>query len=290
MSPPLRYAVVTPVRNECSNLPALAECLANQTVPPEEWLVVDGGSTDGTLEFAGELACRRSWVRVLPLEQASSQARGGPVVRSFMAGVRAIDSLPDVIVKLDADVTFAADHFERLLGAFAADPRLGIASGVCHELENGAWKPIFGTRSHVWGATRAYRRACLELVTPLEEREGWDELDALKARLNGWGTRAIADLPFCHHRKMGQRDGSRRVWLGQGETAHYMGYRFSYLLLRTAYRVVREPPAAMMLVGWAAAALRRKPRLPDAQVRRYLRDHQRIRDLPLRARETRGIV
>src|SRR5262249_49500591 len=149
---------------------------------------------------------------------------------------------------------------------------------------------IFGTRSHVWGATRAYRRACLELVMPLEEREGWDELDALKARLNGWETRVMADLPFRHHRKMGERDGGRRVWLAQGEAAHYMGYRLSYLLVRTAYRVVREPQAAMMLVGWAAAAVRRKPRLPDARVRKYLRDQQRIRHLPVRARETRGIL
>ena len=100
----------------------------------------------------------------------------------------------------------------------------------------------------------------------------------------------MPDLPFRHHRKLGARDGTRTVWLRQGETAHYMGYRPSYLLARTAYRVFREPQAVMMLVGWAAAALRREPRLPDARVRRYLRDQQRIRNLPLRARETRGIV
>ena len=290
MSAPLRYAVVTPARNERSNLSALDDCIAKQTMLPEEWLVVVDASTDGTLELAEELAGHRSWARVLPLEPTASQARGGPVVRSFMAGIRALDSPPDVVVKIDADITFGDDYFERLLDAFAANPRLGIASGVCYELDAGEWKPIFGTRSHVWGATRAYRRACLELVTPLEERDGWDELDALKARLEGWETHAIADLPFRHHRKMGNRDGRRRVWLSQGETAYYMGYRPSYLLARTAYRVRQEPHAAMMLVGWAAAAIRRQPRVRDARVRAYLRDQQRIRQLPLRARETRGVV
>ncbi len=126
---------------------------------------------------------------------------------------------------------------------------------------------------------------------PLEEREGWDELDALKARLEGWQTRVVVDLPFRHHRKLGQRDGlAHGCGCAQGETAHYMGYRPSYLLARTAYRIVREPQAALMLVGWAGAALRREPRLPDAGVRSYLRDQQRIRNLPLRARETRGVV
>jgi poly-beta-1,6-N-acetyl-D-glucosamine synthase len=284
------YAVVTPVRNERRNLAALEECLAAQATPPDRWLIVDDGSTDGTLDLAREAATRHAWIHVLSLEARSEQRRGGPVVRSFTAGVRGLGELPDVVVKVDADVTFAEDYFERLLAVFVNEPDLGIASGVCHELENQEWKPIFGTRSHVWGAMRAYRRQCLELVMPLEEREGWDELDALKARLEGWRTRVLVELPFRHHRKMGKRDGRRRVWLAQGETAHYMGYRFLYLLARTAYRVVREPEAVLMLVGWAGAAIRRRPRVADARVREYLREQQRIRKLPLRARETRGAI
>lgn len=287
---PPTYAVVTPARNERRNLAALQECLAAQTAQPKRWMIVDDGSTDGTLDVACKAAARHPWIHVLRLAPRSKQGRGGPVVRSFTAGVRALGELPDVVVKVDADVTFAEDYFERLLEAFVNDPDLGIASGVCHELEDREWEPIFGTRSHVWGAMRAYRRECLELVLPLEEREGWDELDALKARLEGWSTGVVVDLPFRHHRPMGQRDGRRRVWLAQGETAHYMGYRFSYLLARTVYRVVHEPQALMMLVGWADAAVRRRPRVADVRVRDYLREQQRIRKLPLRARETRGVV
>jgi GT2 family glycosyltransferase len=255
-----------------------------------EWLIVDDGSTDGTRDYVEELAGRLSWVRVLKLDTADAPARGGPVVRSFMIGAAALETRPEVVVKMDADVTFETDYFERLLATFASNPRLGIASGLCYEVEEGAWRPIFGTRSHVWGAIRAYHRQCLERVSPLDQREGWDELDALRARLEGWETRLIADLPFRHHRRMGNRDGRSTVWLKQGETAHYMDYRFSYLLARTAYRVVREPRAALMLVGWTRAALRREPRVRDVRVREYLRDQQRIRHLPLRLREARGVL
>jgi glycosyltransferase involved in cell wall biosynthesis len=286
----LRSAVVTPAHDELTNLRTLADCMLSQTTAPAEWVIVDDGSTDGTRDVARRLADAHEWIRLLAIEPGESHVRGGPIVRSFTAGVRALETTPDVIVKIDADVSFEPDYFERLLLAFAENPQLGISSGVCHESENGKWAPIFGTRSHVWGATRSYRRACLDEVMPLEEREGWDELDALAARLAGWETLLVPDLPFRHNRKMGERDGSRTVWLRQGESAYYMGYRPSYLLARTAYRVLREPQAAMMLVGWAGAALRRKPRLPDGRIRGYLRDQQRIRNLPLRARETRGIV
>jgi GT2 family glycosyltransferase len=198
--------------------------------------------------------------------------------------------MPSVVVKLDADLTFEDDYFERLLQAFEDDPALGIASGLCHELQDDAWTPIYGTRSHVWGAARAYRRECLPVVMPLEEREGWDEIDALKARLAGWETRLVPDLPFRHHRAMGQRDGLRRVWLAQGETAHYMGYRPLYLLVRTLYRLRREPEAALMLWSFAGAVFHRAPRLSDERVRSYLREQQRLRSLPRRAREARGQI
>jgi hypothetical protein len=43
-----------------------------------------------------------------------------------------------------------------------------------------------------------------------------------------------------------------------------------------------------MLCGYAAAAARRAPRLPDADARAFLRAQQRARQLPLRLREALG--
>ena len=74
---------------------------------------------------------------------------------------------------------------------------LGIAGGTCYEQDTaGEWRPTFATRDHVRGATRAYRAACFEHVTPLEQRMGWDGIDELKAQVAGWKTRSLPDLPF----------------------------------------------------------------------------------------------
>jgi poly-beta-1,6-N-acetyl-D-glucosamine synthase len=285
----LSYAVITPARNEATNLVPLARCLAAQTVLPTRWMIVDNGSTDRTAEVAGRLAREHEWIRQTAAPGEPGAVRGGPIVRSFAAGLAALDDIaPDVVVKLDADLTMAAGYFDGLLTAFAADRQLGIASGICHEQENGSWRPLYGTRSHVWGACRAYRRECLRDVLPLEERQGWDEIDALKAQLRGWRVGTLFELPFYHHRPEGDRDGARARWADQGDTAHYMGYRPSYLFLRTVFQARHDPHALGMLWGYGRAAVQRAPRLADEHARAYLREQQRLRALPLRAREALG--
>jgi biofilm PGA synthesis N-glycosyltransferase PgaC len=286
---PLSFAVVTPVRNEAGHLERLAECLAEQTALPTVWIVVDNGSDDGTLDVALALARRHDWIRVERLEAEGEMARGAPVVRAFHRGLALVGD-PDVVVKLDADVSFDGDFLERLTGEFCADPRLGITGGICHEHVGGRWVPQHVARSHVRGATRAYRFDCLRQIAPLEERMGWDGVDELKAGVRGWRVRSIPDLPFLHHRSLAQREGAWHAWLAQGEMAHFMGYRFSYLLLRALFRSRREPRATAMVAGYLRAWATRSTVLHDREARRLLRDQQRLRRLPRRVREATGRI
>lgn len=284
----LSYAIVTPARDEAANLGRLAACVEAQTVLPTEWIVVDNGSADATADLVRELASRQSWIRLVQGPPAPGAARGGPVVRAFLTGLAALQSDPDVVVKLDADLSFPGDHFQGLLGAFAADPRLGIAGGVCWELTGGEWRPQFTTRDHVRGAARAYRRACLEELLPLPERMGWDGVDELKAQTRGWSTRSLPELPVRHHRALGGRERRLAKWVAQGDMAHFMGYRPSYLLVRALYRSTQEPSALAMVYGYARAALRRQPRYEDSPTVRQLREAQSLRRLGARVREARG--
>jgi hypothetical protein len=290
-----RYTVVTPARNESRNLVRLSECLAQQTQPPEEWIVVDDGSTDDTRDVVLRFSRGHRWARMIdsPYANANDALALGRVsgrdVTAFKAGVAAMSQAVEIAVKVDADVSFDADFFARLLREFDADPRLGIASGTCYELEKGGWKQRHVTGSHVWGATRAYRLTCLDDVGPLVERLGWDGLDGFKAQARGWATRTIGDLPFHHHRPEGEREGSSaRAWRIRGAAAHYLGYRPSYLVLRALRHAPREPAALAMIGGFAAALLRRGERAQDEEARAFVRRQQSIKQLPRRLFETAG--
>src|SRR5207248_6466475 len=124
----------------------------------------------------------------------------------------------DVVVKIDADVTFETDHLERLLAAFERDSRLGIASGIREERLREGWCPQHSTSGDPEAQCRAYRLECLTRLLPFEERLGWDTIDLARANALGWRTASVRDVAFRHHRPLGARDGSRwRAWYAQGK-------------------------------------------------------------------------
>lgn len=287
MSEALSYGVITPVRNEADNLPRLADAVVSQSQRPAFWTIVDNGSDDETVELARSLAERHAWVRLVQIPSLPA-GRGAPIVRSFHAGLAERPEDVDVIVGVDADVGFAPDYFERLVAEFATDGELGIASGSGWEEIRGEWRQRHLTGSTVWGATRAYRRECLEQLLPLEERLGWDGIDEFKANALGWRTRIVPSLDFRHYRREGSRDGGWQARVAQGDFCWYVGYRPTYILLRTAFNAMRHPTACGLLWGYARGALTRAPRLGDERAVAYVRSSQRLRNLVPRVRQALG--
>jgi biofilm PGA synthesis N-glycosyltransferase PgaC len=277
----LAYAVVTPARNERANLERLAGALIAQEHLPERWMIVDDGSDDGSRQLAEHLAETHAWISVTSTRDAggllSEGRREGRALESFRYGVRALPRIPDIVIKVDADTSFDPDYFRRLAGHFDVEPDLGIAGGACYELEGGRWVRRKVALTHPRGASRAYRSTCLDAVMSLEPRMGWDGLDEVKAGLAGFRSRTLLDLGFRHHRATGAREKGRlRHGTAQGRAAWYMGYRPSYVLLRTLYRIPREPGAVGMVFGYAAAGLTRQPRCPEPDVVGVVRRRQRL--------------
>ncbi len=127
----LRYVIVTPVRNEENNLPrTIASCLA-QTIQPAAWIIVDDGSTDDTGQIADTASAQHDWIQTIHRPDRGFRQPGTGVMEAFHAGLALVrDQAWDFLVKLDGDLAFESDYFEKCFERFDRDPRLGIGGGV----------------------------------------------------------------------------------------------------------------------------------------------------------------
>ncbi len=99
-----RVAVVIPTKNEAKYLPVLLTALLGQTRTPDEIVVADAGSTDGTRE----MALGFEGVKVVP---------GGIAAVGRNAGVKA--STAEIILFLDADAIIEGkDWLEKAVKEF----------------------------------------------------------------------------------------------------------------------------------------------------------------------------
>ena len=137
--------LVATVLNEERSLPAFLRSLAEQTVHPAEILIVDGGSTDLTVELlkGWEPACGCR-VRVLELAGAGiSRGRN-----------HAIDSAAHSrIVVTDAGTVLRPDWFAELTAPWVADPE-AVVAGFFEPTGDGFWSRVIAivttpTRSEI---------------------------------------------------------------------------------------------------------------------------------------------
>jgi glycosyltransferase involved in cell wall biosynthesis len=61
----MRVSVIVPVLNERAGVGPLVEALLTQTRPPDEIVIADGGSKDGTREFLNHLALNQPVLTVI---------------------------------------------------------------------------------------------------------------------------------------------------------------------------------------------------------------------------------
>jgi hypothetical protein len=193
---------------------------------------------------------------------------------------RAFALEPDGVVKLDGDMEFGADYFERLIVALLEDPRLGIVGGRALEPHrDGSWGLVRIPSYHVHGANQLFRVACLREQGGFAPGRGWDTVTIVRARLGGWTTRSLPDVTFRHLRVTGSGSGRLRGFAHKGEAAYRAGYHPLFMVPRTIRNMVRPPlvlGALAFLDGYVRAALRRESRaLNDDEIRRFRREQLR---------------
>ncbi len=275
----VRYIIISPVRDEAQYVKETIASVANQTILPSQWIIVDDGSTDGTSELLDNMTTC-GWIKVIHRNNRGFRAAGGGVVQAFYAGYAVLDDQDwDFIVKLDGDLSFAPDYFEQCFKIFDSEPLLGIGGGTICQLENGQLKvdSIGDPPFHVRGATKIYRRVCWEKINPLVNAAGWDTIDEVKANLHGWTTRTFNNLKLIQHKPTGGADGNWRNWFKNGRANYITGYHPLFMLAKCVKRALKKPifiESIALLAGFCSGYLKRIQQVPDTEAISYLRRQQ----------------
>lgn len=281
------YVVITPVRDEVDCIQRTIDSMNSQTIRPQRWIVVDDGSSDGTGEILDSVAKESSWITVVHRADRGCRAAGSGVIDAFYAGYGVLHGEPwEFVVKLDGDLSFDPEYFEKCFEAFAKDPSLGIGGGTVCTPTSGA-RQVDSTGDppfHVRGATKIYRRECWNSISPLPRAPGWDTIDEVKANQLGWSTRTFSDLDVIQHKPTGGADGRWRNWFKNGFANYMTGYHPIFMLAKCVKRAFGTPllvQSAALWAGFCSGYIHRTPRAADSEAIRYLRGQQ-VRRLLMR--------
>jgi glycosyltransferase involved in cell wall biosynthesis len=272
-----RYVIVTPAKNEERFLEGMISSVLRQTVRPAKWVIVNDNSTDRTGEILRRAAAAHEWIAAV--ESGDRDGRRKPGGEGVVhCGIRQVNlEEVDFLARLDADITFEADYFERLFLEFHRNPRLGIAGGVCHVRSKGTLVEEKHPRFHTRGALKTYRVRCYREIGGLEEELGWDSVDEIRANMLGWETRSFPDLKVIHHRSTQTASGALKGRRNAGIAGYYVGYHPLFMFGRALKNMARPPyvlGGLSMLYGFFSGYLNSLPRVRDRDLIRYVREQQ----------------
>ena len=289
----LTYVLVTPARNERDLIEGTIRSVIAQTHLPSKWVIVSDGSTDGTDEIVGSYAKEHAWIELLRMPEHRDRSFAAKAV-CFNTGFDRLKSMSfDLIGNLDADITFAPDYYEFLVGRFAEMPELGVAGTPFIEdasrPQSHTYANRFADLQHVSGACQMFRRQCLEELggyTPIKGG-GIDWVAVTTARMKGWQTRTFLEKTCFHHRKMGT--ASRNPLMARfqhGQEDYYVGHHPLWQLLRGTFQMKSKPlvlGGLFLILGyfWAMVRRVRMPVSPELVSFRRAEQMARLRKMLL---------
>jgi glycosyltransferase involved in cell wall biosynthesis len=263
-------SLIMTVRNEEDSLPRLFDSLVEQTVQPGEVVVVDGGSTDRTVEVA-RLYEGRLPVRVIMRPGANiSEGRNAAIEAARFGVIAATDAGvwldPRWLEELTAPLLDEASGVDVVSGWFAADPRTPFERAMgatvlpaLEEVDPGTFLPSSRSvafRKEAWREVGGYPEwldYCEDLVFDFTLREQGKRFDFAADAVAHFRPRPDLYSFYLQYYRYAQGDGKADLWRKR-HAIRYATYTLGPAVAAWSWADRGTAAGKLGLLGIAAAA------------------------------------
>jgi glycosyltransferase involved in cell wall biosynthesis len=283
-------SLVMTVRNEADTLPRLLDSLLAQTVIPDEVVIVDGGSTDGTQEVVGAYADRLPMPTRL-IEQPGANISEGRN-RAISEATHDIVAVTDGGVRLDTRwlellvQTLSNPDIDVVSGFFLPDPHTPFERAMgatilpsVEDIRPGTFLPSsrsIAFRKSAWEEVGGYPEwldYCEDLVFDMKLKEAGCRFVFAPQAVVYFRPRSTLRDFFHQYFRYARGDGKADLWRKRHAT-RYATYSAGPVLASWGWQHWRSLPGKLALAAGAIAAISycRRP---------YARLLPTLRELPL---------
>ena len=258
------------VFNEADSIGAWVSGLLSQTRPPDEIVICDAGSTDGTIEQLEQLAANDDRVRVI-VRPGVNISQGRNVAISHARG--------DLIAVTDAGTIAEDDWLDQIVGPLDRDPELAVSAGFYRPAGRDFFEKVLATvitprfrdlypdgyppssrsvafRKEWWqrvGGYPEWLRVCEDLVFDMSLREAGAKFQFSPGAIVAWYPRPDIKAYFRQYHGYARGDGHARLYAGR----HALRYFAYFMGLVLARRSGRSWGARVLLTAGIAFHMKR---------------------------------
>lgn len=248
-----KIAIVTPLKNEESNIPRLFQSVLCQEQSVFHWVIVENGSTDRSKELLNDsikdLSEENICIHLIHFgtehEEYALGTKYASVVSFGFSYIRSNNLEFDFIGILDADCFPAADYYKRLLRGFERYDNIGLLSGrlVKHDGKLGN-----SSKRHVRGSGRLWRKEAWKYENYVISVSA-DSNSRILTILEGWKIGVVQKAFYV------SREASSVVgYEYYGKSAYYNNFSYLFIIIKLLKLILTNPTnAKLFLAGFVSA-------------------------------------